>query len=251
MSVVAVIPARGGSRSLPGKNLRPLAGRPLVAWSIAAARESRLVERILVSTDSPELRAAALFWGAEAPFLRPAALARDETPDLPVFQHVAEWLEREEGYRPDLFVQLRPTSPLRPPGLVDAGIRLLWEDLAADSVRSVTAPAQNPYKMWRQDGAYLSPLLNDAGAEAYNRPRQSLPATLWQTGHLDVIRRRTLEAGSLTGASIRPLLVGPEYAVDIDTELQLRMAELVLAQVRGIELLRPEASVCDDTVTAV
>ena len=116
-TVLALVPARGGSKGLPGKNLRPLAGHPLVAWAVAAGRQAERVGRVLVSTDDPAIRDAAVAAGAEAPFLRPAALAADDTTDLPVVLHALDWLLEHEGYAPGVVVQLRPTSPLRPPGL--------------------------------------------------------------------------------------------------------------------------------------
>jgi CMP-N-acetylneuraminic acid synthetase len=240
LDVVAIVPARGGSRSLPRKNLRGLAGHPLLAWSIAAGRLARCVDMVLVSTDDEEIREIALAYGAEAPFLRPRSLAQDDTPDRPVFEHALAWLEREGGRRPELVVQLRPTSPLRPPGLVDGGVQLLRGSPGAHSVRSVTPPGQNPYKMWRIEGRYLRPLLGDVSAELYNQPRQKLPTTFWQTGHLDLFRSDTLlRHGSMTGSQILPLVVDPGYAVDIDTEEQLELAAWLLA--RGeLDCVRPE-----------
>jgi len=141
--VLALIPARGGSKSIPRKNLARMAGHPLLAWSIAAARESQRIRKIVVSTDDEELREAALSYGALVPFLRPAELAQDDTPDLPVFQHALTWLAREWGFRPELVVQLRPTSPLRPCGCVDEAIALLEAHADADSVRAVTARSRN------------------------------------------------------------------------------------------------------------
>jgi N-acylneuraminate cytidylyltransferase len=238
-SVLVLIPARGGSKSIPRKNLRPLGGFPLLAWSIAAAREGGGVGRVLVSTDDPEIREVASTFGAEAPFLRPAALAQDDTPDLPVFLHALEWLAAEEGYRPRVVVQLRPTSPLRPRGLVRRAVEALVACSEADSLRGVAAPGQNPYKMWRRAGRWLVPLLEDAGPEAYNKPRQALPETLWQTGHVDVIRRATLiEQRSMSGERILPLPIEPAYAVDIDTPQQLQLAEWLLAH-GELDLVRP------------
>ena len=229
-NVLAVVPARGGSKSIPRKNVRALGGFPLLAWSVAAAHDSGSVDRVIVSTDDPEIREAALRSGAESPFLRPPELAQDDTPDLPVFEHAVQWLEREEGWRANVIVQLRPTSPFRPPGLVDTALGLLWSDAEADSVRTVVPPAQNPYKMWRRPpgASYIEPLLSDGGREAYNRPRQELPLTLWQTGHLDAFRRETLHKGTLTGDRILPLWVTPRYALDIDTLEQWDYAEWLL-----------------------
>jgi CMP-N-acetylneuraminic acid synthetase len=111
---LALIPARGGSKGIPRKNIKSFAGYPLIAWSIAAAKQSSLVTRVIVSTDDEEIAAVAREWGAETPFLRPDELAQDKTTDLPVFEHALKWLEDVEGYRPDIVVQLRPTSPFRP-----------------------------------------------------------------------------------------------------------------------------------------
>jgi N-acylneuraminate cytidylyltransferase len=240
--VVAVIPARGGSKSIPRKNVKRLGGHPLLAWSIASARESRLVDVVLVSTDDEEIRRTALEGGAEAPFLRPASLAGDETPDFPVLEHALRWLETARGYPAEVLVQLRPTSPFRPVGLVDQALALLDRHPEADSVRTVTSPAQNPYKMWRLRGRWLQPLLGSLSEELFNAPRQRLPAAFWQTGHLDVIRRRILlDQGSLTGHRVLPFFVDPRYAHDLDTPEQWEYAEWLLAGGR-LEVRPPAAA---------
>ena len=135
--VLGIIPARGGSKGIPGKNIRPLGGYPLIAYAIVAGRLSALVDRVIVSTDDEQIAAIARKWGAEVPFLRPARLARDETTDLPVFQHALGWLGENEDCRPDTIVQIRPTSPLRPRECVDAAVEMLIDDKDADSVRGV------------------------------------------------------------------------------------------------------------------
>src|SRR5688572_24739345 len=133
--VLALIPARGGSKGIPRKNIRSFAGYPLIAWSIAAAKQSELVTRVIVSTDDEEIAKVAREWGAEAPFLRAAEISQDKTTDLPVFEHALKWLEDVEGYRPDIIIQLRPTSPIRPKGMVDEAIRILQNNKDADCVR--------------------------------------------------------------------------------------------------------------------
>jgi YrbI family 3-deoxy-D-manno-octulosonate 8-phosphate phosphatase len=228
--VVAIVPARGGSKSIPRKNVKLLGGVPLIAYSVEAGLTSRLVERVIVSTDDDEIAAVARRWGAEVPFMRPSSLADDMTPDLPVFQHALAWLEEHDGYRPEIVVQLRPTTPLRPPELVDAAIEMLVADAAADSVRGVVPSGQNPYKMWRlqPDGA-ITPLLGAPGGEDYNRPRQELPPTYWQTGHVDAIRSATIrERGSMTGLRVRGLVVDGAYTCDIDSEADWRRTEWLL-----------------------
>src|SRR5512133_1984176 len=112
--IFALIPARGGSKGIPRKNIRNFAGYPLIAWSIAAAKQSQLVTRVSVSTDDEEIAAVAHELGAETPFLRPAEFAQDKTTDLPVFEHALNWLEQNEDYHPEIVIQLRPTSPIRP-----------------------------------------------------------------------------------------------------------------------------------------
>ena len=128
MNVLAIIPARGGSKGIPRKNLAELLGKPLVAHSIAHALAAKRVTRTIVSTDDEEIRRVAIAHGAEAPFLRPAGLAGDAVLDLPVFQHALAFLKDTENYRPDIVVHLRPTTPLRKPEWVDEAVRLLLQD---------------------------------------------------------------------------------------------------------------------------
>lgn len=230
--ILALIPARGGSKSIPRKNIRLFARHPLIAYSIAAGLQAHTVTRVIVSTDDEEIAAVARQYGAETPFLRPAEFAQDNTTDLPVFQHALGWLVEHEGYRPEVVVQLRPTSPIRPPDCVDSAVRLLLEHPEADSVRGVVPSGQNPHKMWRitADGR-MAPLLAVPGlAEPYNAPRQALPPTYWQTGHIDAIRTATIDdKGSLSGEVILPLVLDPRYAIDIDTLNDWRRAEWLIA----------------------
>lgn len=224
--VLALVPARGGSKSLPGKNRRIFAGHPLVAYSVAAGQQASSVDRVIVSTDDERIADIGRQYGAEVPFLRPPALARDDTLDLPVFEHALEWLAEQEGYRPEIVVQLRPTSPVRPPDCVDRAVALLRDHHQASSVRGVVPSGQNPYKMWREgrDGA-LQPLLESELPEPYNQPRQALPQTYWQTGHIDAIRVETILGGSMSGPVVFPLELPPEYAVDIDNPVDWSKAE--------------------------
>lgn len=229
--VLALIPARGGSKSIPRKNIGLFAGHPLVAYSIAAGLQAASVSRVVVSTDDEEIASVARRYGAETPFRRPEALAQDDTLDLPVFEHALRWLEQHEGYRPEVVVQLRPTSPIRPRDLVDRAVALLREHPQADSVRGVVPSGQNPYKMWRlADEGGMAPLLKTDLSEPYNMPRQKLPSTYWQTGQIDAIRSATiLDQGSLSGKVIWPLLIDPRYNVDIDNPRDWARAEWILA----------------------
>jgi CMP-N-acetylneuraminic acid synthetase len=230
MQTLAIIPARGGSKSIPHKNILPLGPHPLIAYSIAAGLQARGVDRLLVSTDDEEIAGIARGYGAEVPFLRPPELAQDNTPDLPVFQHALNWLEREQGYTPDIVVQLRPTSPLRRRWHIEAVIAMLAENPQADAVRTVIVPFQNPYKMWRigTDG-FLEPLLGDGLPEPYNMPRQLLPQVYWQTGYVDAAWHGTIvEKNSMTGDRIMPLIIEPGEWIDIDSPEDWRQAERLL-----------------------
>lgn len=240
--VLAIIPARGGSKGIPRKNIRNFAGHPLIAYSIAAALQSRRVTRVIVSTDDPEIAEVSRSYGAEVPFLRPAELAQDSTLDLPVFQHALAWLTANEAYAPDVVVQLRPTSPIRPVGLVDEAVRILLEHPEADSVRGVVPAGQNPHKMWRIDlqTGQMKNLLDVPGvAEPYNAPRQILPPVYWQTGHIDAIRPVTiLEKNSMSGEVILPVMIDPRYTVDIDSLSDWARAEWLVYH-GGLEMVHP------------
>ena len=241
--VLALIPARGGSKGIPRKNIRDFAGAPLIAWSIAAALRAESVTRVIVSTDDEEIAAVAREWGAETPFLRPAELAQDDTTDYPVFRHALDWLASRENYHPDVIVQLRPTSPVRPLNCVDDALRLLLAHPSADCVRGVVPSGQNPFKMWQVDAesGRMLPLLPVEGlAEPYNAPRQSLPKTYWQTGHIDAIRASTiLEKASLTGDEIWPLMIDPRYTIDIDPPADWERYERLLQdpQIQAVDPL--------------
>ena len=233
MNTLALIPAKGISKGMPGKNIARLGKHPLIAYSIAAGLQSQRVDAVIVSTDSEEIKLIAEGYGATVPFLRPAGLAADETRDFDVFWHALNWLEAQALEIPDIIVQLRPTSPLRAPGLLDRAVDLLTANPAMDSVRSVCTPGQNPYKMWQagDDGA-IRPLLVAPGIdESYNAPRQQLPDVWWQTGAIDVFWTRTLRAQrSLTGARVLPLITPARDVVDIDSKSDLDRAAQMLAE---------------------
>lgn len=228
---LAIIPARGGSKSIPRKNIKTFAGYPLIAFSIAAGLAAEGISRVIVSTDDEEIAEIARIYGAEVPFLRPESISRDETPDLPVFQHALEWLHSNEEYQPEVIVQLRPTSPLRRREHIDQAVKRLLERPEADSIRTVCIPFQNPYKMWRivEDG-FMQPLISTNIPEPYNLPRQSLPEMYWQTGYVDATWEKTIrEKNSMTGDSILPLVIGAEEWIDIDSPDDWIRAERLFA----------------------
>jgi N-acylneuraminate cytidylyltransferase len=232
VEVLAIIPARGGSKSIPRKNIRSLAGHPLIAYSIAAGLAAKTVTRLIVSTDDEEIAGVARKYGAEVPFLRPAEHSQDNTTDLPVFRHALEWLQENGSYQPDIVVQLRPTSPFRRVRHIDESVRMLLENPDADAARTVCIPFQNPFKMWRisPDG-FMQPLGSELGIpyEPYNQPRQALPDVYWQTGYVDACRADTiLNKNSMTGRRILPLVIDPAEWIDIDSPDDWLRAERLL-----------------------
>ncbi len=238
--VLAIIPARGGSKGLPGKNLRPLAGHPLLAYSIAAGLQSKLVLRGICSTDSEEIASVASDYGAEVPFLRPSEISQDDSPDIEFFLHALTELGKS-GYTPDIIVQLRPSDPFRRPGLVDDAVQLMIDDPEAHSVRTITEPGYSPYKMWtvNDDSGYIDPLLTVPGVkEPFNLPRQDLPEVWWHIGVVDVVRTSlVIKTHSLSGTKIIPLKVDRASSADIDTLDDFERAGKLIDQ---IDCVRPE-----------
>ena len=207
-TVIGIILARGGSKRIPKKNVKPLAGKSLISYTIDAARASKYLDRVMLSTDDTDAMEIAKAAGVEVPFTRPAELAGDTVTDFPVFEHALNWLKEHEGKVPDIVVQLRPTSPLRTTQHIDDAVALLADHPEADSVRTVAEPEQSPYKMYKiAENGYLEPLLTIEGVpESFNLPQQKLPKAYKHVGYVDVMWSRTiLEQHKMTGTKILPL----------------------------------------------
>ncbi len=226
MYIVTVIPARGGSKSIPRKNIVKLGRYPLIKYSIDYSLESKLVNKTIVSTDDDEIASIAVEMGAEVPFMRPSKLAEDDVPDFPVMFHALQELENDFESVIDIIVLLRPTSPLRPKGLIERGINMLKNNPEASSVRAVTKSKEHHYRQWSEEGAYINSVVEDQSVnEPYNKPRQLLPKSYFQTGDIELIRRRTLIEGSVSGDFVLPLMIDSEAVFDIDHENDLFLAE--------------------------
>jgi CMP-N,N'-diacetyllegionaminic acid synthase len=238
MHILAIIPARGGSKGLPGKNIRPLLEHPLIAYSIKAAIDSTLITRTIVSTDDVAIAAVAKQYGAEIPFIRPAEIAADLSTDFEVFAHALQWLQQYENYVPDYVVQLRPTSPVRPIGLIDTCIEKMLNNPSAHSLRIVTPSPITPYKMWqiKEGNAFMQPLLTVDGInEPYNQARQSLPKTYWQIGTLDVIKTSVItQQQQMSGSNILHHIVPNSLAVDIDDIESFNKAAAAIISQNGV-----------------
>lgn len=234
-NVLALILARGGSKGIPRKNIRDIAGKPLIVWTIEAALKSKKITRVVVSTDDAEIAAIARQAGADVPFMRPAEISGDTALDIDGFQHALKWLKDNEHYVPDLVVQLWSTSPYRRDGDIDHAIDLLEQDPDADSVRSVTIPQQTPFKMWRRDlGKYLTTILHKEFPQLYEvtEPhaslRQILPEVVTQTGYVSVVRRTVIEQGSMYGTNVLPFFHDPATYTELDTPRDIAHTEHVL-----------------------
>ena len=220
--ILALIPARGGSKSIPRKNIYPVAGKPLIAYSIQQALESKHITRVIVSTDDEEIANVSRKWGAEVPFMRPAEFSQDQSLDIEVFDHALRWLKKNDDYQPELVVHLRPTGPVRRVALIEQAIEAILAHPEADALRSVQIAKQNPYKMWFIENGLLKPILQLEGVtESYNMPRQKLPKTYWQNGTLDITRPQTvLEKKSMMGENILAFeITEPAYDLDYPEDI--------------------------------
>jgi CMP-N,N'-diacetyllegionaminic acid synthase len=233
--VFGVIPARGGSKGLPGKNLRLLGRLSLIGHAVASARESSTLTRFIVSTDSAAIADEARKHGAEVPFVRPAALATDEAGMVPVLQHAVQWLESSAGVRADMVVTLQPTSPFRTGRDIDRTVEKLIAT-GAESAQTVVEASYHPFFMKTLDGDRTTPLFADG--HKYVR-RQDAPPVYQPSGAVYVTRRPVLmDHGHVLGDDNRAIVVDFEAAVNIDTEWDFLLAELLLA--RGRAPIPPE-----------
>ncbi|HQU71857.1 MAG TPA: acylneuraminate cytidylyltransferase family protein [Calditrichia bacterium] len=222
-SVLAVIPARGGSKGIPGKNIKPIAGKPLIAWSIEAARESRYIDRLILSSDDPEIVRVAKEWGCEVPFLRPEELARDDTPGFATVLHALQTLP--ENY--DFLILLQPTSPLRSTANLDGFIeKLVGED--APAMLSVSQVKKPPY--WTFTMEPRKNLLRRFLAEGQIPSRRQDIPDLYEIngalygGKTEWLLRQT----SFLSEQTAGFIMDTENSVDIDGPLDFEICEFLL-----------------------
>lgn len=230
--VLALIPARGGSKSVPRKNIMPLLGKPMIAWPITHALASRYITRVVVTTDDLEIAEVAKAYGAEVPFLRPAEISGDFAVDVEFHRHALEWLAEHEGYVPDMVINLRPTPPARSPEVIDQAIEIFAARPDIDSLRSVQLAEESPFKMWTMgEQGYLQAIARiDGITEPYNQPRQRLPLVYWQNGYIDITRPSViLQQNSTTGQRILPFVMD-EPAADVDYPDEVGAAEAQLRE---------------------
>lgn len=226
--IIAIIPARGGSKGIPKKNIVKINGKPLISYSIDVAKKSKLIDRVIVTTDNDEIAEISKKYGAEIPFIRPSDLAEDHVPTYPVIRHTVKWLEENENYKPDLIVLLEPTFPLRTSDEVDRAIKTIQKDGKADSLRSVIEPFQNPFKMWKIKDKYLTPLIETEN-DSFEQPRQTLDRIYWQNGHIYISRYDTImKKGNIHGEKILPFILDEDKFIDVDTKKDLELLRKVI-----------------------
>lgn len=215
--LVAIIPARSGSKGVPNKNINLISGRPLLAYSIAVARLVKKIERIFVSTDSEYYARIAQKYGAETPFLRPAELSDDRSTDYDVIKHALDWILANEGYQPKYLVYLRPTSPLRDATYIEAAIERINKNDNATSLRSVHEMSETSYKTLEIEGSYLKCICTGAfDIESANQPRQTYPRTYHPNGYVDIVKSSyVIKNKRAFGDKVIALVTPP--IVEIDT----------------------------------
>lgn len=230
-SVVALIPARVGSKRVPGKNVRVLGGHPLIAYTIAPAIASRVFDRVIVSTDSEEIASIARHYGAEVPFLRPAEFAGDHSPDIEWVEYTLRILS-EQGSPYDAFSLLRPTSPFRRPDTLQRAWATFCADLRVDSLRAVEKCTQHPGKMWVSRNNRLLPLLPFGPVEQpwHSSQYQSLPEVYVQNASLEIAWSRIVFQGrTIAGETIVPFFTDEMEGFDINNRYDWLLAEHLLA----------------------
>lgn len=227
--ITGIIPARGGSKGLPGKNIKLLAGYPLLSYSIIAARLTSTIDRVVVSTDSDDIAEVSRRFGAEVPFMRPAELSGDRSPDRDFVLHALEWFIKNEGTAPDYLVHLRPTTPLRDPKLVDEAVVRFINNSEATSCRSGHEAPESPYKWFLQNEAgYFHGLASDDSQPGYsNLPRQSFPTVYIPDGYVDVLRTSfVMNSADIHGERMLAYISPP--CVEVDTEEDFEFLEFSL-----------------------
>lgn len=230
---LALIPARSGSGRIPGKNIKPLKGKPLISYTIEAAQGARLIDRIIITTDSEEIASVARMHGIEVPFLRPADISRSDSTEMEFLEHALDWLREYEGYEPELIVLLYPTSPFRKTESIDAAIREMSRHPEADSLRSVRICSEHPYKMWMLKDGYLQPFVKAEDSAVHTLSFQSLPTVYVQNASIYITKPATIRLKkSPVGDIVVPFIMDELESLDINNPLDFEFAEYYLGHHR-------------------
>lgn len=236
-TILAIIPARAGSKSVPKKNIYPLLGKPLIYYTIKQAKRSKYLDRIICSTDSEEIAHVARKYGCEVPFLRPRSLAQDKSHDLGFYCHALKWLQKKENYLPDFVMNLRPTAPLRRAEHIDQSIKIVVNH-NADGLKTVALTDKHPHKMWQlRKGIFLTPYLKTPFRKKWGPdvPRQKLSPIYWQNAVIDITRPKfVLKQNRVFGDRLVTLVMEAENSLDLDSILDFKIAAQIIKE-RGIK----------------
>ena len=218
MKIISVIPARSGSKGVPDKNIKELSGKPLIAYSIMASQKASLIDRTIVSTYSDRYAFLAKEYGAEIPFLRPSKYAGDKSTDYDFVKHLLDWLADNENTLPDYIVHLRPTTPLRDPGVLDDAIRKFANNKEATSLRSAHEMPESAYKQFEMDDKYFKTIFTGAfDLDDANKGRQSFPLTYAPNGYIDILKTsHILSKNLLHGNRVMGYIT--DNTIEVDTE---------------------------------
>lgn len=219
MSIIAIIPARSGSKGVPNKNIKMLGGLPLLSYSIIAAKMMPSVSRVIVSTDSIQYAEIAKKYGAEVPFLRPTEISGDRSSDFDLFLHALNWFKDNEKLTPEYFLHLRPTTPLRDPKIMEEAVKLFMENKdQATSLRSGHIASESPFKWFLKDGDnYFQGIREDLTPEKVNLPRQNFPSVYIPDGYIDILKSSVIfNTGTLHGDKM--LVFESPFCVEVDTK---------------------------------
>lgn len=238
MKILGVITARGGSKGIPGKNIKLLLGKPLIWWTIDAAKKSGVFDRLIVSTDDEAIAKICRESGVEVPFTRPAELAQDKTPHLPVMQHAVSYLKEKEGYEPDYVMILQPTSPARQAFHIKEAVDLIVKT-GADSVLSVYEMPESfhPHKalILGEDG--MLKLVTGVPVRHRAIRRQDLPKAYWSVGAIYLFKTSLLfdKEPNFYGDKVAPYVLDRKYVVDINELADWPVAEEAMSNIANYE----------------
>jgi CMP-N,N'-diacetyllegionaminic acid synthase len=232
LQILALIPARQGSKRIANKNIKPLNGKPLIAYTIEAAKNSKHINRLIVSTDSEAIASVGRTYNAEVPFLRPDEISAADSTEMEFLDHALTWLKKNERYEPDIIVLLYPTSPFRKAASIDNAIELFLAHPEADSLRSIKKCSEHPYKMWGIEAEYLKPFVkNTGGKDMYTLSYHLLPEVYVQNASIYIMKTSTIkDKHSPTGDIIIPFVMDEMESIDINNPIDFEFAEMMMGR---------------------
>lgn len=229
LKIMALIPARAGSKRIKNKNIRLLVNKPLISYKLEAVLKTKLINKIVICTDSNEIKNIAENYNIKVPFMRPVEISQDNSTELEYYRYTLKWLEDNEGYSPDIIVNLYPTSPFVKPETIDEAIELMMSHPEADSLRSIVKCSKHPYKMWIEKGDYLEPFVETKDSNAHTFSIQMLPAVYVQNACIYITKPSTINKfNSPVGNKVLKFIMNEMESVDINNEIDFLFAEMLM-----------------------